>query len=386
MNSYHSNSNSYKQEIAAILGVPKDHIHLYWKGRVALYAILKALGIGKGDEVILPAYTCVVVPNAIIYLGAKPVYVDICKHTFNMNTNLIEEKINSKTKAIIAQNTYGLSSGIEDIKKLACKHGLFTIEDCTHGFGGTYKGRPNGTNCDASFFSTQWNKPFSSGIGGFSYIRPDSLNSKVELISRKLFHPGKREELTLKTLYIISKTFLKTPLYWKMVDMYRLLSRFNFIIGSSSGAEIGGISKPHKYFKGLSDTQAREGLKNLQSLPNVLTERANIAYKLTNHLAASGKIFVPHSLSQNHSFLKYPILVKDRREFMNLARKNHVVIGDWFRSPLHPVEDHLEKWNFVISQYPIAEKVSKHVVTLETSQAEFNKTLAFLESTEDLIL
>ena len=69
--------DKYKTELSDFLNVNKDAISLYWKGRVALYTALKSMGISEGDEVIIPAFTCVVVPNAIIYLGATPIYVDI---------------------------------------------------------------------------------------------------------------------------------------------------------------------------------------------------------------------------------------------------------------------------------------------------------------------
>ena len=76
-------AEKYKKAIAAILKCNPANIFLYWKGRVALYAILKAMGVKDGDEVIIPAFTCVVVPNAILYLGAKPVYVDISIEDYN---------------------------------------------------------------------------------------------------------------------------------------------------------------------------------------------------------------------------------------------------------------------------------------------------------------
>ena len=85
-------------------------VFLFWKGRVALYAILKAIEVGKGDKVILPAFTCVVVVNPAIYLGAEPVYVDINPKTFNIDIEKLEDKITSRTKVILTQNTFGLSS------------------------------------------------------------------------------------------------------------------------------------------------------------------------------------------------------------------------------------------------------------------------------------
>ena len=75
--------------LAKYLGINEDCIHLYWKGRVGLYAILRSMGISKGDEVIIPAFTCVVVANAIIYCGAKPVYVDILEESFHFNPSAL---------------------------------------------------------------------------------------------------------------------------------------------------------------------------------------------------------------------------------------------------------------------------------------------------------
>ena len=83
-------ANKYKKAIASILECSPDNIFLYWKGRVALYAILKAMGVKEGDEVIVPAFTCIVVPNAVIYLGAKPVYVDISVEDYNTDINKLK--------------------------------------------------------------------------------------------------------------------------------------------------------------------------------------------------------------------------------------------------------------------------------------------------------
>jgi len=129
-------------------------VFFFFKGRVALYALLKAIGIHPGDEVILPGFTCVVVPNAIIYLGGKPVYADIDPKTFNIDTAKIEGKITDNTTAIIAQNTFGLSSDLDPILDIGKRYNLKVIEDCAHGYGGSYKGKANGTVADAAFFST----------------------------------------------------------------------------------------------------------------------------------------------------------------------------------------------------------------------------------------
>ena len=113
----------------------------FWKGRVALYAVLKAMGIAPGDEVILPGYTCVMDVNPIKYLGAKPVYVDIEPDTFNINVKLMEEKITRNTKAIIAQHTYGFPCEMDAIMSIAEKNSIQVIEDCCLSLGSEYKGK-----------------------------------------------------------------------------------------------------------------------------------------------------------------------------------------------------------------------------------------------------
>ena len=147
--------DTYTQEIAHILGCKKEDITLYFKGRVALYALLKAFDIGVGDEVIVPAFTCVAVINPIVYLGARPVYVDIGPRTYTIDPGRIERAITPRTKVILAQNTFGLSADLDSIVEIAKRHHIWVIEDCAQGFGGFYKERPNGTTGDASFFSTQ---------------------------------------------------------------------------------------------------------------------------------------------------------------------------------------------------------------------------------------
>ncbi|MGD9494516.1 MAG: DegT/DnrJ/EryC1/StrS family aminotransferase, partial [Bacteroidales bacterium] len=214
----------FKKEISKYLDdSDPSKIHLYWKGRVGLYAILKATGIGRGDEVIVPAYTCVVVPNAILYTGAIPVYVDIDPETFNASKQNIEKAITKNTKAILCQNTFGLSSQVDEIAELARERNILSIEDCTHGFGGKFKGKFNGTYCDAAFFSTQWNKPFSTGVGGFSYISNAALNAKVIEENKNRCQPSLIKKISLAIQLFIRKTLLTDYTYWTLVPLYRML-------------------------------------------------------------------------------------------------------------------------------------------------------------------
>ncbi len=348
------------------------------------------MGVGEGDEVIMPAFTCVVVPNAVIYLGAKPVYVDIDKNTYNVNVELIEAKITSKTKVILAQNTFGLPPDLKAIQRLAQKHNLRVIEDCTHGFGGKYDNRKNGTEADASFFSSQWNKPFSTGIGGFSYIKDPDLIAGLRKAESKFDIPSFKDQLGLKAMITARNIFSNSSAYWFAVKTYRWLSKAGMVIGSSEDAELTGTKMPASYLKAMSNVQMNYGLKQISQIDDFVEKRNAIAKQYSEFLSNENfKIpFVPEGFE--HTYLKYPLLVSDRKIFFERAQKAKVEVGDWFISPIHPVIKNFHQWNYEPGLFPVADDVSQHIVNLSTntstSNAEVERTINFLKANKDLII
>lgn len=135
-------------------------------GTVALHLALLALGIGEGDEVIVPTLTYIASVNAIVYTGATPVFVDSLADTWQMDPVDIEKKITSKTKAIMAVHLYGHPCEMNCISNLAKKYDLFLIEDCAEAFGSKYAGKHVGTFGDIATFSFYGNKTITCGEGG----------------------------------------------------------------------------------------------------------------------------------------------------------------------------------------------------------------------------
>jgi len=375
----------YKEEIASILGCSPDSIFLYWKGRVALYAALKAMEIKTGDEIILPAFTCVVVPNAIIYAEAIPVYVDISVENYNLDLTKLYGAISSKTKAILCQNTFGLSSNVEEIVDIAAKKKLYTIEDCTHGFGGLYNGKPNGSYCDAAFYSTQWNKPFSTGIGGFLVVNNLNLLEKVRSLEVDKIKPGFKEKHLLSSLIFFRKYFINNFTQAVLVKLFRLLSMYNLIPGSNQGSELRSPELPEDYFKDISPVQIKTGLKNLRGINALNTRRKDNANDYTKFLREHNKTYIKEQLFNNHIFLKYPLLVKDRKLFFALAKESGIILGDWFLSPLHPIEKDLDLWGFNVDLFPNAVSISEKIVNLPTDIKNNQKVLRFLKIYLDMI-
>jgi perosamine synthetase len=135
-------------------------------GTAALHMALYELGIGEGDEVIVPALTFIATINPILFVGAKPVIADVDPITWNIDPQEIKKAITKKTKAIIPVHLYGSVCSIEEIMEIARENNLFVIEDATESLGATYKNRQTGTFGDFGCFSFNGNKLITTGGGG----------------------------------------------------------------------------------------------------------------------------------------------------------------------------------------------------------------------------
>jgi perosamine synthetase len=144
-------------------------------GTVALHVALLALGIGNNDEVIVPTFTYIASVNAIYYTGAKPIFIDSDPITWQIDTKKIEEKITSKTKAIMAVHIYGHPCEMDELLRIARKHNLFLIEDCAEAIGTFYKGKHAGLFGHISTFSFFGNKAITTGEGGMVCTNDNNL-------------------------------------------------------------------------------------------------------------------------------------------------------------------------------------------------------------------
>jgi perosamine synthetase len=135
-------------------------------GTAALHMALHELGIGAGDEVIVPVLTFIATANAVQYVGAKPVFVDVDPVTWNIDPDLTERAVTERTKAIIPVHLYGNPCEMSKIMKVARKHGLYVIEDATESLGSKYDGQYTGTFGDFGVFSFNGNKLMTTGGGG----------------------------------------------------------------------------------------------------------------------------------------------------------------------------------------------------------------------------
>ena len=152
-------------------------------GLDALYLILRAMNIGNGDEVIVPSNTYIATALAVSYCGAKPIFVEPKLETYNINPDLIEEKITDQTKAIIAVHLQGRPADMDAVNEIAKKHNLYVIEDAAQAHGTEYKGQKVGTLSDAAGFSFYPGKNLGAlGDGGAVVTNNKEIADKVRAL------------------------------------------------------------------------------------------------------------------------------------------------------------------------------------------------------------
>jgi perosamine synthetase len=161
-------------------------------GTAALHVALAALGVGPGDEVIVPTLTFVATANAVTYCGARPVFVDSEPAAWNLDPAQVEGKITPRTKGIVAVHLYGHPAEMDELRAVARRRGLFLLEDAAEAHGALYRGRTVGSLGDAAAFSFYGNKIISTGEGGMVTTDDDALAARARLLRGQGMDPERR--------------------------------------------------------------------------------------------------------------------------------------------------------------------------------------------------
>ncbi len=158
-------------------------------GTSALHLAFESLGIGLGDEVIIPSFTLIVSANSVLWTGATPVLVDVQPDTWCIDPAKIEAGITPRTRAIVAVHMYGHPCDMDAIMAIARKHNLFVVEDAAESHGATYKGRMTGSIGHASCFSFYANKIITTGEGGMITTNDQAIAERAALLRNQAFGP-----------------------------------------------------------------------------------------------------------------------------------------------------------------------------------------------------
>lgn len=192
----------FEEEMAKYVG--RKYAVAVTNGTSALEMAVVALGIGEGDEVIMPTFTIISCAQAVVKVGGKPVLVDCEYDTFNMKVKDIESKITQKTRAIMLVHIYGLPVDVDPILDLARKYNLKVIEDAAEMLGQTYKGRKCGSFGDISIFSFYPNKIITTGEGGMVLMDDEELYERCKSLRNLCFSPD------------VDKRFIHEDIGWNL--------------------------------------------------------------------------------------------------------------------------------------------------------------------------
>jgi dTDP-4-amino-4,6-dideoxygalactose transaminase len=352
----------------------------FWKGRAALEAILRAFGVSAGDEVVMPGFTCVVVPDAIRRVGATPVFADIETQGYNADGPQVEAAISPRTRAVIAQHSFGIVADLGFLMDMCERRGLLLVEDSCHALGAYYQGKHVGLVGHAGFFSSQWSKPYTTGLGGMAVAARKDVAEKIEAVYRQCKPPSKAALARLWFQFTVYSRFFTPQLFWTAQAAIRGLSKVGLFVGSSSTAELAGeVPEDHDWLMGPS--QQKWGLRELAKQDAVFEHRKAIAALYDAELAKQG--WPALARPEGSMLLRYPVRVGNKEELLDKAKQARVELGSWFESPLHPLplsEHH--RLGYRVGQCPNAERAARECVNLplheKVTPAETERVLDFL--------
>lgn len=337
-------------------------------GRSAEYLILKSLGVGWGDEVLVQALTCVAVPNPVMWIGARPVYVDV-GDDFNIDPKDLNNKLGGSSKAVIIQNSFGIPADYNMIKKVIHKRNkkVYIIEDCALSMGAKYKNKQIGTLGDVAFFSFGRDKVISSVFGGMILCK-----------NKKLFRILKKERDILdypNPLWLIQQLLhpivfsLALPLYNLGVGKITLgkimiyISQKLKLISKSvyKDEEIG--KKPKVFPAKLPGALSVLALNQFNKLEKYNSHRKRIARFYFNNMSKSSYI-LPSDVAGS-IWVRFPVVRDDALSIFQKLKSKGILLGDWYKECVYPVKD-LKHVSYIYGSCSNAESLRGKILNLPT--------------------
>lgn len=322
----------FEKKMAKFFGV--KHAIATNSATAALHLALLSAGVGEGDEVITTPMTFAATANTIIHVGAKPVFVDIDPDTYCIDANKIEEKITSKTKAIVPVHYSGQACDMDKIMEIAKKHNLFVSEDAAHAVYTRYKGTIIGGIGDTASFSFYATKNLATGEGGMLTTNNDEIAEKARIMS----------------LHGMSKAA------W---NRYGKGGSWRYDI------EYPGF----KY--NMTDMQAALGLHQLEKLDRMQKRRTDIAMAYNEVFKDMPEIIIPKvaKYTTTHSWHLYVIQVND--ELLNIDRDRFIeeLTKENIATSVHFIPVHLHPYykrtfGYKGGELPVCEKMFDRIISL----------------------
>jgi perosamine synthetase len=318
-------------------------------GTCGLHLSLLALNIGPGDEVITTPFSFIASSNVILMVGAKPVFVDICPKTLNMDASKVEAAITPKTKAILAVETFGNPALMDQYAAVANRHEIPLIEDCCEALGSTHRGRPAGHFGRVGVFGFYPNKQITTGEGGM--IVTDDV--RIADMCRSLRNQGRATPSDLGG----SKSEPRHP---------------DAAHPNPSSPNSGSWLRHERlgYNYRLSEIAAAIGIGQMRRLDEIIAKRQTVAQMYVDRLGGHPHLILPTVDPQSEmSWFVYVVRLsptytgEERDRIIRGLRANDIGAGDYFPC-IHLQKFYQEQHGFRPGMFPIAESVSQRTIAL----------------------
>jgi len=345
---------------------PDSIAYPFSTGRGATSAALKMAGIGKGDEVIISAFTCLAVPTAVLDSGAAPIYVDINPTTLNTDISSIITAITPRTKAIILQHTFGNPADIHTLIEQTSQKKILIIEDCALSLGSKIDGRYVGSFGDAAIFSMELSKTLSTGWGGLLLINVAHKFQDHEIWYTKCYSKGIFQSTKDILQTFISSICHKSGLY--AVGKYIIYFFFRIkLFRYSNSSDESSLAFQKGFVFRMSRAMNRLAFIQWKRFKTV-TERCLENYADIRKYAIVCGYTIPDAVSSKDKSVnivssRISFLVNNRNNFITYFIKRGYEVGLWFDGPLTP-EPQNEKFVYDRVLFPNACYIADHIVNL----------------------
>lgn len=304
-------------------------------GTAGLHMVMAGLGIGPGDEVITTPFSFIASANAILYVGAKPVFVDICPKTLNADPDLVEKAITPRTKAILAVETFGNPAHMDTYAKIAARHEIVLVEDCCEALATELDGRSAGSFGRAGVFGFYPNKQITTGEGGVVVTNDDRLAD----LCRSLRNQGRA----------VSGRGAVAP-------------------GSTAGAWLHHERLGFNYR--MSEVNAALGVAQMERLGEIVAGRQRVANRYMQRLLDVSDLVLP-TIPENAEMSWFVFVVRlaagftreERDRVIHSLRQHDVGAADYFPC-IHLQPFYRRAYGFKEGDFPIAESVSSRTIAL----------------------
>ncbi len=373
-------TNKLEEQFRQYLGV--KHACAFNSGRSSLMAILNALGLEKGNEVLLQAFTCNAAANPIIWAGLKPVYVD-CDVRYNVDVDDLKKKISPRSKAVMIQHTFGLPADMDKIAAVCRENNLILIEDCAHSLGAEYLGKKAGTYGRAAFFSLSRDKIISCVYGGVAVTNDEKLAQRIAAFQKNCGYPG--------AMWIEQQLLHPVLMNWIVLPTYGIGGKYKLVAMQWLGVLSKAIHQrekqgmPPSYFpRRLPNALAILALNQFGKLEKFAKHRKDLAAFYYRELADTVLSMPPKTDTGVQTFLRFTVRDKDAHDIIRKAWAKNLLIGDWYTSPVVPDDTRLDKLQYVAGSCPNAERFARETFNLPThinvTEAGARKIVDFLKT------